>query len=156
MDRAANEPMTEQPSVGSSVWLKLDTETLSWGTVEQNFPGEANPDMMSLQMKSWSWVQTTYNNGDSLTLVDVDTFTLTFMDDDTFSATTDCNTVGGQYDTNDNQISFTNLFATEMFCEDSQEQEFVTMLSAVQSYFFTSTGELVFDLTFDSGSSVFR
>ena len=156
MDRAANELMTEQPSVGSSVWLKLDTETLSWGTVEQNFPGEANPDMMSLQMKSWSWVQTTYSNGDELTPVDAETFTLTFMDDGTFSATTDCNTVGGQYDANDNQITFTNLFATEMFCEDSQEQEFVSMLSAVESYFFTTQGTLVFDLVNDSGSAVFR
>jgi len=156
IDRAANEPMTEQPSVGSSVWLKLDTETLSWGTVEQDFPGEANPDMMSLQMKSWSWVQTTYNSGDSLTPADADTFTLIFMDDDTFSATTDCNTVGGQYDTNDNQISFTNLFVTEMFCEDSQEREFVAMLSAVETYSFTTQGTLVFDLVNDNGSAVFR
>ena len=156
MDRSVGVPMTEQPSVGSSVWLKLDAQTLTWGEVEQDFPGEANPDMMSLQMNSWSWLLTSYRNGDELTPVAADDFTLTFADDDTFSATTDCNTVGGEYAVDDNQITLTNLFATEMFCEDSQEQEFVTMLSAVESYSFTTQGTLVFDLVNDSGSAVFR
>jgi heat shock protein HslJ len=156
MDRADDVPMTEQPSVGTSVWLKLDTQTLSWGTVEQNFPGEANPDMMSLQMKPWSWLLTSYRNGDELTPVDANDFTLTFADDDTFSATTDCNTVGGEYDVDGDQITFGNLIATEMFCEGSQEQEFVTMLNAIESYSFTSQGTLVFDLVNDTGSVVFR
>ena len=156
MDRAADVPMTEQPSVGTSVWLKLDTETLSWGTVEQDFSGEANPDMMSLTMQPWSWIQTTYNNDTKLAPEKADSFTLTFTDDRTFSATTDCNTVGGEYALDDNQITLTNMFATEMFCEDSQEQEFIKMLEEVESYLFTTKGELVFDLRLDSGSSVFR
>jgi hypothetical protein len=40
-DRAAGEPMTAQPSVGKSAYLKLDTATMMWGIVEPNFEGEA-------------------------------------------------------------------------------------------------------------------
>lgn len=41
-DRAPGEPFTTQPSVGKSVWLKLDVESMQFGTVEQNFEGEAD------------------------------------------------------------------------------------------------------------------
>lgn len=155
-DRADDAPMTEQPSVGMSVWLKLDPDTMTWGTVEQNFPGEADPDMMSLTMKPWSWVRTTYNNDTSVVPNQADAFTLTFNEDNAFSATTDCNAVGGQYLVDESKITFENVMATEMFCEDSQEQEFTAMLNEVQSFLFTSKGELVLELPLDTGSMIFR
>ncbi|HRH55704.1 MAG TPA: hypothetical protein PK609_02455 [Candidatus Paceibacterota bacterium] len=40
-DRAANEPMTAQPSIGKSAYLKLDIESMRWGIVEPNFEGES-------------------------------------------------------------------------------------------------------------------
>ena len=40
-DRMPNEPMTTQPSVGKSVYLKLDPETVRWGIVAQDFEGES-------------------------------------------------------------------------------------------------------------------
>lgn len=40
-DRAAGQPMTAKPSVGKSVYLKLDTESMQWGIVVPNFEGEA-------------------------------------------------------------------------------------------------------------------
>lgn len=40
-ERAANEPMTTQPSVGKNVYLKLDTTSMMWGTVEADFEGES-------------------------------------------------------------------------------------------------------------------
>lgn len=40
-DRAADEPMTAQPSVGKSVYLKLDLPSMMWGTVEPDFEGES-------------------------------------------------------------------------------------------------------------------
>ena len=43
-----------------------------------------------------------------------------------------------------------------MYCKDSQEGEFVTMLEQIDSYHFTSKGELIFDLKLDSGSAIFR
>jgi hypothetical protein len=40
-DRAAGEPMTARPSVGKSVYLKLDTSTMMLGIVEPDFEGES-------------------------------------------------------------------------------------------------------------------
>ncbi|MES2006669.1 MAG: hypothetical protein V4436_01010 [Patescibacteria group bacterium] len=40
-ERAAGEPMTTAPSVGKSIWLKLDPGTMQFGEVAQNFEGES-------------------------------------------------------------------------------------------------------------------
>ncbi|KND51433.1 MAG: hypothetical protein ABA06_03960 [Parcubacteria bacterium C7867-001] len=40
-DRAAGEPMTTQPSIGKSVYLKLDPASMQWGIVEPDFEGES-------------------------------------------------------------------------------------------------------------------
>ena len=41
-DRKTDEPMSAAPSVGKSVYLKLDKETMQWGIVEPDFEGESN------------------------------------------------------------------------------------------------------------------
>ncbi len=40
-DRAVGEPMTTPPSVGKSVYLKIDSASMRWGIVEPNFEGES-------------------------------------------------------------------------------------------------------------------
>jgi hypothetical protein len=40
-DRAPNEPMSARPSIGKSVYLKIDPQTLQWGIVMPNFEGES-------------------------------------------------------------------------------------------------------------------
>ncbi len=40
-ERAAGEPMTARPSVGKSVYLKLDPTSMMWAIVEPNFEGES-------------------------------------------------------------------------------------------------------------------
>jgi len=40
-DRRPDEPMTAQPSVGKSVYLKLDAEKVRWGIVVPDFEGES-------------------------------------------------------------------------------------------------------------------
>lgn len=40
-DRASGEPMTAQPSVGKSDYLKFDVSSRQWGVVEPNFEGES-------------------------------------------------------------------------------------------------------------------
>jgi hypothetical protein len=40
-DRSPGEPMTAQPSVGKSVYLKLNAETVRWGVVVPGFEGES-------------------------------------------------------------------------------------------------------------------
>lgn len=41
-NRAPGEPMSTQPSVGKSVYLKLDPAYMQWGIVEPDFEGESN------------------------------------------------------------------------------------------------------------------
>lgn len=155
-DRAPGESFVVAPSVGKSVWLKLDPKTMQFGEVVQNFEGEADPAAMTLGMKTWNWVETIYSNGSTTIPRVQNKFTLTFKAPNIFSAATDCNGVGGEYTTNGNTITFTRMMSTLMYCEGSQEADFSKALGEAQSYHFTSKGELVFDLKFDSGSMVFK
>ncbi len=156
VDRAPDEPMTISPSQAKSLYLKLDPESMQFGEVAADFEGEANPDVMTLDMKPWTWVKTTYNNDTEFVPNNTDAFVLTFQDSGSFSATTDCNAMSGTYEVVDNKITFGPIASTKMFCEGSQEQDFAAVLTEAQSFFFTSRGELIFELKFDSGSAVFR
>jgi len=156
MDRVDDAPTTVELPAGQSVWLKLDPTTMTWGEVDPNFAGVVDTSVMNLTMQPWTWVQTTYSDGTELAPTEPDDFTLTFNADNTVSISTDCNTMNGTYQTNDYQITFGPMTMTKIFCADSKESAFATMLEQTQSYFFTTRGELVFDLKFDSGSSVFR
>lgn len=155
--RAQDEPFTTEPSVKKALHLQFDAETLRLVEVAVNFEGEANPDTMKLDMKTWKWIKTSYSNDTEILPKNADAFTISFKNDGTFSATTDCNSMNGTYKVVDKQITFgENIAKTKKFCEGSQEQEFAEQFGKIQSYFFTSRGELVFDLKFDSGSAIFR
>jgi heat shock protein HslJ len=163
-DRNQGDSFTAPPSVGKTIVLKVDTEvdpvtnapSAQFGEVAQNFEGEADPAIMTLSMKSWNWINTTYSDDKGVTPKVPGKFTLTLKTDKTFSATTDCNGVGGEYTVKGNQISFTKMMSTLMFCEGSQEADFSKMLAEVQNFLFTSKGELVLGLQMDSGSVFFR
>ncbi|TSC55003.1 MAG: Uncharacterized protein LiPW30_469 [Parcubacteria group bacterium LiPW_30] len=154
--RLPGEPMTVRPSLGKSIWLKLDPKTMQFGEVAQNFEGEANTPQMTLGMKKWSWSSTSYNDGKKILPNKENTFILVLKDDGNFSATTDCNTINGRYSTKGNKITFSEMFSTLMYCEGSQEALFSKMLTETESYHFTAKGELVFGLKLDSGSFIFR
>lgn len=124
--------------------------------VVKDFEGEANPEMMKLDMTKWNWIKTVYSDDKIVTPLKEKKFTLTFKNDNTFSATTDCNGVGGEYKTNDKNITFDKMVSTMMYCDGSQEAEFTKMLNETQSYMFTSKGELILMLKYDSGSVYFR
>lgn len=107
-------------------------------------------------MGDGTWVKTVYGNDADLVPKEAEAFTISFKNDGTFSATTDCNSMSGSYEANNEQLSFGEAATTLMFCEDSQEQEFSKLLSEVQAYFFTNKGELILDLEIDTGSMIFR
>jgi len=156
-DHAPGESMSDAPSMGVSAYIKLDLETMQWGEVIQNFEGGANPEVMTLDMKTWGWESALYNDGTRIVPDQKNAFTLTFIDDDSFSATTDCNSMSGSYETEDDgKISFSQIAMTKKFCQNSQESDFAKILENTVLYHFTSKGELVFDLKFDSGSAIFR
>ena len=124
--------------------------------VAVDFEGEADPDRMKLDMKTWTWLRTNYNNDTQVLPQSPTAFTLTFHSDGSFNGTTDCNTIRGSYEVDTNRITFGPVMSTRMYCDGSQEQTFIKLLEQIQSFFFTSAGKLVFDLKFDSGSAVFR
>ncbi|MCX6753021.1 MAG: META domain-containing protein [Candidatus Nomurabacteria bacterium] len=155
-DRKSGESFTTSPSVGKSLFLKLDPKTLQWGEVVQNFEGEADINKMNLNMKTWNWINTIYRDGKIIKPIKENIFSITFKKDNTFSVTTDCNSAGGEYLLNGNKIIFNNMMSTMMYCDGSQEGDFIKMLNETQSYMFTSKGELIFNLKPDTGSIVFK
>jgi heat shock protein HslJ len=154
-DRAPGESFATPPSVGKSLWLKLDPATLEFGEVVQDFEGEADPDAMQLDMKTWVWIRAV-DGGNEIVPRQADAFTLTF-EGGMFSATTDCNRVRGGYTTQGQELTFAdNMAATRMFCADSQETAFTELLRRTARYSFTSRGELVLELADGAGSITFR
>ena len=155
-DRLQGESFTVQPSLGKSLYLKFDPVSLDFGEVVQNFEGEADSGRMSLSMKKWTWMRATYSDGKSIVPAKAGKFTLTFLPDNRFSATTDCNGVSGSYTTAQNTITFDRMISTLMYCDGSEEAVFTKLLSDSHDFMFTSKGELVLGLKFDSGSVVFK
>jgi heat shock protein HslJ len=154
-DRAPGESFATPPSVGKSIWLKLDPATLQIGEVVQNFEGEADPDVMRLDMKTWVWIRAV-DGGNEIVPRQTEAFTLSF-EGGMFSATTDCNRVRGGYTTQGRELTFAdNMAATRMFCADSQETVFTALLQRTARYSFTSRGELVLELADGAGSLSFR
>ncbi len=155
-DRKPGESFVVPPSQGKSMWVKFNPSDMTLGEVVQDFEGEADVSKMTLTMKTWNWVRSEYNDGKVVTPKKADKFNLTFKSDKSFSASTDCNGVGGEYGIKGSSITFTKMMSTLMYCEGSQEAEFSKMLQDASSYHFTSKGELVLDLKFDSGVVIFR
>jgi heat shock protein HslJ len=155
-DRAPGESFATPPSTAKSIRVKLDTESLQFGEVAQDFEGEADPARMRLDMKTWVWVGARFADGTELVPRRADAFTLTFGADGRFSATTDCNRLGGTYTTTGDALTFGDVFATRMFCEGSQENEFSALLDAVVRYRFTARGQLLLALDSDSGTVELR
>lgn len=155
-DRAPGESFSTPPSVGKTLWLKLNPTTLQLGEVVQDFEGEADPDSMELGMKTWVWIRAV-DGGNEIVPRQAEAFTVTFAGDGTFSATTDCNRVRGGYTAQERELTFAdNMAATRMFCADSQESIFTALLARTATYTFTSRGELVLQLAGAAGSMTFR
>jgi len=117
---------------------------------------DVDPERMTLTGKEWSWIRTVYNNDTTVVPAKPNVFTLTFNEDGRLNATTDCNRMNGSYSVDGRLISFSKLAATRMYCPDSQENEFADMLSKVSAFLFTSEGELILELKFDTGQVVFK
>lgn len=155
-ERREGEDFSVPPSIGKTLKLRFDTTTQEFGEVVEGFEGEADPSRMTLGMKKWVWVSTLMNDGTTVTPKQKEAFTATFGPDGTISLTTDCNGAGGTYTVEGNRISFGPFASTLMFCDGSQEGEFLRFVSDSTSYHFTSKGELILDIKFDSGTVLFR
>lgn len=156
-DRKPTDPMTTQPSIGKTLTIKLDAKTMEFGEVVKNFEGEADTAKLSLGMKKWMWISTKYNNDTQVTPKKENVFGLTFNKDGKVNVSTDCNNMFGKYSTTtDKKITIGPLASTMMYCEGSQETVFAKQLAEVNSYTFTSKGELILEMKTDAGSIILR
>jgi heat shock protein HslJ len=154
--RAANQSFAEAPAIERIRDFVLAGDEQSLTEVARDFEGEADAGRMSLTMKTWVWIRTRYNDDTVKQPQEPGAFTLTFSPEG-MQGTTDCNSFRSEFAVQDQQISFERtLAATRSFCARSQEAEFLEMLSQVQSYLFTSQGQLILELRYDSGAMEFR
>jgi heat shock protein HslJ len=151
LDRNVGESFTDPASIKKSLSLQLDPQTLRFAE-----KGPEGAPKMTLGMKKWQWISTIYAYGQEVKPAIVNKFTLTFQSDGKFSAGTDCNMVAGRYVIKAEFLTFTDLVATQMYCANSQERDFIQMLKQTQSYFFNPKGQLVFNLTNNTAAFIFN
>ena len=154
-DRAPGESLVVQPSVGKSLRLKLDPKTMQLGEIAEDFEGEADPATMNLTMKTWNWVRSNYEDSREVMPDQPGKFTISFKGRD-FKVTTDCNEGSGTFLAKNGLMALTHISMTKMYCSGSQEDGFMKDLENVRGYHFTSRGELILQIKFDSGSMTFR
>lgn len=145
-DRKPAESFDIQPSQGVSRTFRVENGVLS---------EIVNKSSLTLESKEWVWVKTAYNNDTQLEPKKVGVFKLTFKGGK-ISASTDCNSISGAYTVDDNKLSFGKLASTRMYCQDSQEADFLKTLEETSSFFFNDRGELVLELKLDTGSAIFK
>lgn len=155
-DRALDEPMSTPPSVGKSIWLKLDTNLMQFGEVEKNFEGEADLNDISLTSRVWSWTETIHNDGRRITPNEKNDFIITFNEAGTFNAQTDCNNMSGNYVVNEDSISFGPVVMTKMFCPNSKETDFSEILENTSKFYFSNRGDLILDMGSSNGKASFQ
>jgi len=156
LTRSVDESFAVEPSYPRSIHLQYSPDTYTLIQVAVDFEGEVDPNVMTLSMKPWRWIKTIYNNDTEVIPIDTAAFVVTFLENGEFSATTDCNSIRGTSTVDGNRIAFRSIISTKKYCEKSQEQIFTKMLGEVQSFLFTSRGELILELRYDSGSMIFR
>jgi heat shock protein HslJ len=155
-ERAPGESFAVPPSTGKTLWLHFDSATRQFGELVRDFEGEADPSGMTLQMHRWSWLKRTLADGREEKPTDAAAFTLEFQPGGRLSATTDCNALVGAYVVEGHCLGISELSATRMHCDGSQEAWFSGLLGAATGFGFTGKGELVIDLGAGGGSMTFR
>ncbi|MEA4910744.1 hypothetical protein SDC9_07762 [bioreactor metagenome] len=103
----------------------------------------------------WYWISTAYADATNFNPIVEDAFKLTLKGDGTFTTTTDCNNAFGKYDADNNKISFYDIGSTKMYCQSSQEGEYLENLSNVERFSINEKGVLVFNLKDSKGEMFF-
>jgi len=145
-ERKLGEPFTTQPSLGVSKYFKVQAGKL----IE-------TINLTQIANREWIWVSTLMNDGSSMTPKNTEAFTITIRDDGSFNGTTDCNSFFGKVSIEDNKLSFGPIGATKMYCEGSQETEFLKSLAEIESFLINfQENQLVFLMKNDLGTMTFK
>jgi heat shock protein HslJ len=133
------------------VFIYKDTENTDNRPVPENV--QLDQTTKKILGHSWKWNQTVMVGK---TIIDSsDSFSITMTGDGKVQVTTDCNDRQGMFTLGDNQsVIFDGIATTKMYCEGSQEQDFLSDLLKVESYQFEDD-KLILLLQSDSGKMEF-
>jgi heat shock protein HslJ len=131
--------------------------TPNQNTNQNNTTAEAQSDAEKIASTTWTW-KSTNAGGKVVEPKDKTAFTIAFNTaDKAVNATTDCNTVFGPYVVDaSNKLTFGALGMTKMYCQGSQETEFVDGLSKVKKFYFNGSGALVLEFSSPSDYMLFE
>lgn len=106
---------------------------------------------------NWLWSETVKGD-EKVEPKQKEAFVIMFQEDMKVNGTTDCNNYFGNYQASEEgEVSFGPLASTMMYCEDSQEGDFVKDLSEVEAYNISEDGEILsLDLRDDAGTMKFE
>jgi len=114
----------------------------------------AEPSAPTLVGVTWQWEH--FADGERAMEIPTPNYTITFADDGTFVARSDCNTVLGMYTTDEHSISIMPGPMTLVMCPpESLGNDFTHFLSQVVIHSFTDEGKLLLEAMADSGSLLF-
>jgi len=88
-----------------------------------------SPETSSLTEKTWVW-ESAIQGSETIQPKKADAFSLTFTADGTMQGKTDCNGFGGEYTIAGSEIKLGALQSTLMFCENSEEGLFVSLIES--------------------------
>lgn len=160
-----SDTLVEQiPVVMQEVEITVDTESegndSAVNEIDENASEatpNADPNIRQLLVNNaWVWEKTLMNDGTVIAPNTVGDFVITFTNDGRVQGDTDCNNFGGSFTVDGTAISFGSLMSTLMYCEGSQETQFLKYFNEVDHVFFDEAGNLVLLIKYDSGSIVFK
>lgn len=136
---------------------KLVADTPDQDGLSSSTEATMSPAERALAAHPWLWRETTYTASDPIAPIEPEAFRLTFMDENRFSATTDCNDVMGNYEVGDGTLALTQMASTKMACPDktTQEEAFTAMLASTTGYALEVDGTLALTLSDKAGIMVF-
>ena len=144
LDRRADQDFSTSPTVAKTASFAVDASTMKISKA---------PDIVSVPATNadkllgspWKWIKTNIVSKEQKPK-NPDAFSIKFNADDSFSVTTDCNSAGGSYAATHSLLEFGPMFTTLMYCENSQESEFLKTLEKVGTYRFDAPNYLVLEL----------
>lgn len=92
--------------------------------------------------RSWVWLKTVIDSGEEIIPNHLGDFVLSF-NDGLVSIKTDCNNMSASFVEGEGVLSFGEITATEMYCEESIESEFSSTLLHVESFSLSEDNQLM-------------
>ena len=113
----------------------LDVSNEEGELVEGQVEDEGDREPPQELLWTWQWIETTYSGVEKVRPNVPETFQVTFQEDETFSATTDCNAVSGTFEIYDDRLLFGPFAMTKRACPGATQQDiFVSALGEMNSY----------------------